>query len=155
MVLEESEGKDMVVRLDLGYRPEAAISGDLLVATDTMAWMTFNAMRLEADGYYHPAGTAIVEFSACSLTKYGYPSDENRPEHPLYPKMEGYGIYEVLHSSWIAELGWGDSGRERHFIITFHETTFECIARDIKLEVTQDPLDVVFRRIGELVLSQE
>lgn len=155
MVFEKSAEKDIVVRLDLGYVPEGAVSGELVVATDSTVWVTFNAMKLEPDGYYHPAGTAIVEFFACSLSKFGYPNDESIVRHPLYPKMDGYGIYEVLHSSWIAELGWEKSGKARHFIISFHESTLECIARDIKLEVTQDPFDIVFHQIGERVLSGE
>jgi hypothetical protein len=155
MAAGQPEEKDIVVRLDLGFTPEGAISGDLVVALPTMTWVTFNAMKLQPDGLYHPAGTAIVEFSGCSLIKYGAPNDQGIAEHPLYPKMEGgYEIYEVLRSSWIAELGWENSDLARHFIISFHETTFECIAHDMKMEITHDPFELVFRRIGERVFAE-
>jgi hypothetical protein len=153
MAIKKPEDKDIVVELDLGYRPEAAISGELVVATPAMVLVTFNAMKLQADGLYHPAGTAIVEFPACSLIKYPGPNDEGRREDPLYSEMP-YGIYEVLKSSWIAELGWENSDLARHFIITFHDSTFECIAGDIRSEITQDRYDVVFSRIGERIFSE-
>jgi hypothetical protein len=68
--------------------------------------------------------------------------------HPLYRQgLELYGIYEVLNSSFDparlqcltdargvprpAGRPSGSRGASRHFIITFHDSTFECIADDI------------------------
>ena len=155
---------DDVVLLDLGYKPEAAVSGAVLVQTEHSTFLTFNAMKLENDGLRHPAGHAVIEFLLCAITKFGYPNDEASPGHPLYSKMAGaYDIYEVLNSSWIAELDQqnlvafpnADNGaRSRHFIISFHDSTFECIADDFKLVVTDEPYEVVFQRIADRVVAE-
>ena len=35
----------------------------------------------------------------------------------------------------------------RHFLFTFHDDTFECLADDLTLEVVNEPYDVTFERI--------
>lgn len=79
-----------------------------------------------------------LEFSRCSIAKFGYPNDEALGGHRLYSKGLGfYGCFEVLESEWIAELrrrnevGFPEFrafAEQRHFVITFHDSTFECIA---------------------------
>jgi len=79
-----------------------------------------------------------LEFSRCSISKFGYPNDEALAGHRLYEKgLRFYGFFEVVESEWIAELRKGNEIRfpdfksfedQRHFIITFHDCTFECIA---------------------------
>lgn len=64
-----------------------------------------------------------------------------------------YEIYEVLNSSWVAELDFQRSGHNRHFIVTFHDNTFECIANDMHLEISSEPYEMVFRRIGERLVE--
>jgi hypothetical protein len=149
---------DRVIRLDLGYVPEAAVSGPLLIQDDGLALLTFNAMRLRPDGRYEPAGTALVEFQRCSCTRFGYPNDEALPGHPLYRRgLQAYGIFEVLDSSWIAQLeeqnrvafpnsrSWGS----RHFAFVFHDSMLECIARDLILTVSREPFPQVLRAVSQ------
>jgi hypothetical protein len=35
----------------------------------------------------------------------------------------------------------------KHFLFTFHDDTFECLADDLTLEVVNEPYDVTFERI--------
>src|SRR5690349_20064435 len=129
--------QDTVLELDLGYKPEAAVSGAVLLATEYSTVLAFNATEMAQDGQFLPAGYAIIEFLGCQITKFGYPNDEALSGHPLYPRLKGaYGIYEVLNSSWLTQLEqqnrapFSDSGKwnARHFLITFHDSTFECLA---------------------------
>jgi len=88
---------------------------------------------------------AVVRFSRASAHFFGPPNDEAFSGHPLAARgLEPYGAFEVLSSSWLRALERMNSvhprhnpqsfsGR-RHFILTFHDTIFECVARDFTIE---------------------
>ena len=150
--------------LDFGIKPESAVSSPVLLQDDRSAFLTFNAERLRADGMFEEAGTAIVEIIGCSSTKFGYPNNEAIAGHPLYAKgLEAYDIFQVLNSSWDAEHAAQNlisfpnprlsQSRPKHFIFTFHDSTFECLADEIKIEVSNEPYAQIFRRISERFLK--
>lgn len=72
--------------------------------------------------------------------KMGSPNDEVLEGHPLWGSgLEFYEAHEVKNSPWIKELmdinrvhdqfresHWNE---DRHFILTFHDETLECVAR--------------------------
>ncbi len=151
---------ETIVQLALECRPEAAVSGAVLVQTESRTILTFNAVRRMSDGFDHPAGTALVEFPGCCVSRFGYPNDE---AWSAIPRTRGlaYGIFEVLGSEWKRELtrlnrfafpGSRELGG-RHFLILFHDSSFECIADDIRLEVINEPYHEVFARVGRRVLG--
>ena len=149
---------DEVVRLDIGFEPEAAVSGAVLLQTDDDAFLAFNAVRMAADGRRDTAGTGVIEFQRYSITKFGYPNDEALRGHPLYKRgLEAYGVFEVLRSSWIRQMTeqnrvsfphTADSD-QRHFIFTFHDSTFECVADSYKATLSTEPYEQIFRQITE------
>ncbi len=152
-------GQEHAVELHLGIYPEAAVSGPVLLQDDYDAFLAFNGMRLRPDGLREAAGLAVVEFVGCSTTKFGYPNDEARPGHPLSKRgLGGYGIYEVMNSSWIEEQAQMNrvhfpnfSMRPvRHFMFTFHESTLDCITTDIKLEIA--PYSPRFKHIYDQMM---
>src|SRR6267142_3427868 len=157
---------DQIVELDLGIRPEAAVSGAVLVHTEQSTFLTFNAMRPtdrigpHGGPYMEDAGTAVVEFKRCLLTRFGYPNDEARWAIARF-KDVSYGVYEVRNSSWIKEVvqmnryafpNTKDDYVSKHFLFAFHDDTFECLADDLSLEVVNEPYDVVFDRIRRRVV---
>jgi hypothetical protein len=88
-----------------------------------------------------------VEFSHILCHYFGWPNDEVLNGHPLHKRGLGfYGVFEVLDSSWIRSLEAGNSLHDRHnpagfvkarhFVFTFHDNTFECIAEGISFAVT-------------------
>jgi hypothetical protein len=169
--------EEQVVELNVGCRPEAAVSGATLLQSESAVFLLFNAMSGEknAEGYYEDVGTAVMEFKGCCRTLFGGPNDEALPEHPLYEKGLadfGYSICEVLNSSWAkevmkrarksAERIWGDRFEKsyakynwttRHFMVSFHDSTFECLADDFQLSVHKEPysqiLDSICRKLME------
>ena len=157
-----------IVDLELPVTPEAAISGPVLVQTDYLTVLTFNAMR-ETDrptdwgGYYkESAGTAIIEFRGLSVTRFGYPNDEVWSKVPRTKDLS-YGGYEVLNSSWLEELrqlnrvAFPDINLfagSRHFLFLFHDSSFECLASDFELQVSEEPYENIFARIQKRVLSE-
>ncbi|HEX4797440.1 MAG TPA: hypothetical protein VH370_26840 [Humisphaera sp.] len=159
---------ETVIELELGCRPEAAISRAVLVQTESSAFLTFNAMRptdrMSPYGgpYMEEAGVALVEFEMCSITKFGYPNDEAWRGIPRTRGLS-YGIFEVRNSDWIRELTMlnrhsfpktPDDTRSRHFLFLFHDSSFECIAAGIKLELINGPYAKVFDRIRARVLAE-
>lgn len=70
---------------------------------------------------------------------FGLPNDEAIEGHPLYKRgLSPYDVFEVVNSSWIRSLERMNSVHWRHdpatfqqlkhYIFTFHDSTFECIA---------------------------
>jgi hypothetical protein len=160
--------RETITGLDLGCSPEAAISGAVLVQTERSTFLTFNAMRptdqMSPYGrpYMKDAGTALVEFEVCSITKFGYPNDEAWSGIPR-TKGLAYGIFEVHNSQWIRELtalnrhsfpNTPDDVRSRHSLFLFHDSSFECIAGGMNLELIEGPYRNVFARITERVLAE-
>ncbi len=81
---------------------------------------------------------------------FGWPNDDALNGHPLYSRgLSPYDVFEVLNSSWIRSLERMNSVHPhhdparfqqlKHFIFTFHDSTFECIAQGYMVrEVTND-----------------
>lgn len=89
---------------------------------------------------------AQIEFIRPWAHMFGPPSDEIIEGHPLAGRgLEPYGTFEVHNSSWIRSLVEMNAvhsrhdpsqfANDRHFIFTFHDTTFECIATEIRTSV--------------------
>lgn len=82
-----------------------------------------------------------LNFSGVIHHKFGSPGNESIHGHP-YRKLglESYGFYELKFSDYIEQISrinevhnkfdpelWMDY---KHFIITFHDTMFECIGKE-------------------------
>jgi hypothetical protein len=165
--------EEHVVELRVGCHPEAAVSGAVLFQSENAVFLLFNAMsdQTNSQGHYEGVGTAVIQFTHCSVTRFGGPNDEALPEHPLYHKglsesRFGYDICEVLNSSWVAQVMdrakksaqriWGDGFQHayancqwttRHFIVTFHDSTFECLADDFTLSLSKEPFAKIIEQL--------
>ena len=85
---------------------------------------------------------ATVTFSGLRVITSGPPNDEAFEGHPLSARgLAAYGAYEVERSSWIRSLERMNRVHPfhrpeafdalRHFVISFHDTTLECIAENV------------------------
>jgi hypothetical protein len=153
--------EELLIEIDLGVTPEAAVSGAVLLQSEDRAYLTFNAMRDtnrpfkhgEFTGFYkEDAGTAVVELLGCVITKFGYPNDEGWGNKPL-TKDCSYGVFEVKNSSWKKALLGAPERSEKHFMFLFHDSSFECIASGLRVEVLAEPYDRVFSKVASRVLS--
>jgi hypothetical protein len=91
---------------------------------------------------------AIVEFERVTAHRFGTPNDEVLHGHPLFGRgLRTYGAHKVVNSAWLADLQrinsvhagydaatWSD---RVHYLLSFHDETFECIARSHAVEVVQ------------------
>jgi hypothetical protein len=145
---------DTVVEYDIGCFPELAVSGPIVMAVDERLVFSFIATRPTPDGRRADTGRAVVKVEPCLAFRFGYPNDEALPGHPLYDRgFEGVAVYEVLQSSWVAELArqnrvrfpdsdlttWG----ARHFLFSFHDSTLEVLGGGLDVSVSDDPFSVV------------
>lgn len=87
---------------------------------------------------------ALVEFDSYSTFMFGAPNDEAFEGHPLASRgLHPYGAFEILNSSWIRQLEKMNSvhpqhrterfERLRHFILAFHDSSFECVAESVRV----------------------
>lgn len=153
---------EQLVDLAVGFSPEAAVSGALLLQSERATILTFNAMRPAKTGKYVEAGTAVFEFRQCLITRFGLPNDEALPGHPLYHQgLDVYGCYEVLNSSWRAEaeaqnrvaFPATDYSSVRHFVFVFHDSCFECLAGDFDARLVDD-FRSEFDRLADDIFSE-
>ncbi|RAZ88199.1 hypothetical protein DPM33_24175 [Mesorhizobium hawassense] len=91
---------------------------------------------------------AILTVAPYVALQFGPPNDEALSGHRLYALgLQHYSAFEVVNSSWVASLEEANrvhprhmpelfSGR-RHFILTFHDSTLEFIARDFQLSLRE------------------
>lgn len=125
---------EQVVKLNLDYfDPEPNVPEPVLVNSEHVCYLIYN----EWDGV-----RKALQFERCYIAKFGYPNDEALMAHPLYSKGLGfYGSYEVINSVWIKELRRNNKTthpdrdimlESRHFMFTFHDSTFECIANGVE-----------------------
>ena len=154
--LAAAKGEDYAVPIDIGFVPEAAVSGGVLIQTEYQCFLTFNAMRVLPNRKREEAGTGIVDCRSCSITKFGYPNDEALRGHPLYKRgLHAYGVFEVRNSTWIKQMteqnrvafpNTRDSTR-RHFIFSFHDSTFECVAEELVATLSNESYQQLFERL--------
>lgn len=125
---------------------------------------TPNWRRPESERSFEPGELlALVEFSLPFAVLFGPPNEEALTGHPLAALgLSAYSAYEVRDSSWIRGLEQMNRvhphhraenyASHRHFIFTFHDSTFECVARDfvatsVRLS-EEDLMKEISRRVG-------
>ena len=135
------DSRDRVIEIDIAPTPSTGAPEPLLLADDYAVALRY--VTAESDRQTTDSGIqlAIVRFG--SWAHYlGPPNDEALSGHPLYERgLRCYGIFEVQHSSWIRLMEERNRVHDRHaperfaqlrhFIIAFHDSTFECVAESV------------------------
>lgn len=131
------DSADEVIELSDLPAHSAGAPMPMILATD-------NDLRLAYEAAPDGNNLAVVSFIRPEAHYFGSLNDEALQGHPLAARGLGaYGIYEVRESSWIRTLAQRnsvhrhhDAGRFdalKHFIFTFHDTTFECVAGQVQV----------------------
>ena len=104
---------------------------------------------------------AIVTFKGVAATYFGSPNDEALRGHPLHDRgLKHYSAFDVANSEWIASLERmnrvhpyhkAERFRElRHYVFTFHDSTFECVAKGYAVELITGSITGALPRMREL-----
>jgi hypothetical protein len=95
--------------------------------------------------FQHVDGEArVAELVRCVGVRFGFPNDEVQHGHPLWEAgLTFYSLHELTGSSWLAELRRIEPAHvsapsdpfptARHFVLTFHDSTLEAIADDVRV----------------------
>lgn len=138
--LAESKGEEHAVPIDFPVQWDAGAPLPQLLVNDSRALLIFLVTER--------GSLALVEFSRCVSAKLGSPNDEVFRGHPLAGKgLEGYTAQLVRNSRWLAEIEQINSvhagyrpeawKKRNHYVLWFHDTTFECIAEGFAVEVRE------------------
>ena len=107
---------------------------------------------------------AIVRFRGAYAHLFGPPNDEAFSGHPLEARgLHPYGAFEIERSSWIRALAEMNSVHPyhssalfsgyRHFILAFHDSTFECVAEGYDVHVSQGSIASTVTLMATLLAS--
>jgi hypothetical protein len=102
---------------------------------------------------------AVVRFVDPCASMFGPPNDEAFSGHPLAARgLHAYGAFEVVNSSWIRRLEKMNSVHPyhrkesydslRHFILSFHDSTFECVASGYESKLETGPLTRLMAQVA-------
>lgn len=153
---------EKITPMNLGFRPEAAVSGAVLLQSERSTYLIFNAMKQsEGSSLLKDAGHAVCEFTWCTITKFGYPNDEAACSIPRI-KDVGYEVCEVFNSDWAREITFLNrysfpdtpDSTQRHFLISFHDSTFECLASDINVRLSDEPFETILSELSERIAAE-
>jgi hypothetical protein len=114
-----------------------------VVANEHSLKVAYVGREQNAPGEVH---IVVATFLRPYTHMFGPPNDEAMEGHPLADRgLEFYDAFRVVGSSWIRRLERMNSVHERHnpekfdrlshYILTFHDSTFECVAEDYEFEI--------------------
>jgi hypothetical protein len=146
-----------VQAFNLGVLPRSDVPRPVLLQSERACYLLFEGTAV---GPPRSDGVAIFAFHSCLISRFGYPNDEALAGHPLFKSGLGfYGVFEVTNSSWDRELrlqnrvGFPtfDMPKRRHFIVTFHDSTFECIATSAVAEISAESFSSTVSRVVKVL----
>ena len=160
---------DSAVRpYDIGCEPSPSVPAETLLQDGWCTYLLFFAVSkaVGKTGYLEDLRVAVLNCTGCVATRFGYPNDEGRPEHPLITAgllRANSSVLEVADSPWCIEVEAqmeasarrirgsqpiGSRARRstayKHFIILLKEATFECVAESLKVEQFARTFDDAF-----------
>jgi len=103
----------------------------------------------------------LPDIPQSSTHLFGPPNEEALAGHPLNEKgLKPFGAYEILNSSWLNELEKMNSVHpyhvksefmkgKRHIVLTFHDSTFECIADSYTFNTSIGSVGSMVASMGE------
>jgi hypothetical protein len=142
--------QDRVVELSDLPQSSVGAPSPVVLAADHLLIVAFFVEDTPADCDGEPA--AAVRFERPYASYFGPPNDETFSSHPLAARgLRPYGAFEVVNSSWVRSLEKMNSVHPhhrperfaalRHVVLSFHDTTFECVSAGYSYEFAEGPLD--------------
>jgi hypothetical protein len=139
--LESPQQEDQVVLLDGVPHPAEDAAEPFIVASARRVILSYPIAESDFERFgpfdADDDPFCTVLFPDTIFHRLGPPGDVDLEIHPLAPQgLIGYSVHEVTNSSLVAEVvaelaAVASTGAaKRHFVITFNESTFECVASD-------------------------
>lgn len=129
----EIDGRDRAVKLEEAPPPDSGDPLPVVLAKDGSVILSYVAGR---------ELTVIISFPICHAQLFGGPDAKSLKSHPLAERgLKAHGAFEVVESSWARALKGKD--KRKHFIFTFRDSVFECLAEDLGVELIREDDDTV------------
>ncbi|RKT22535.1 hypothetical protein B0G69_6002 [Paraburkholderia sp. RAU2J] len=135
--IDSVQQEDQVILLDSVPHPAADAAEPFIVASDRRVILAYPIAEADFErfGPFDPDDDPFctVLFPDAAFHRLGPPGDVDLEIHPLAMQgLLGYRAHEVVNSSLAAEIATVGSAVPslRHFVITFQDSTFECVASD-------------------------
>jgi hypothetical protein len=156
--LETPQQEDQVVLLDSVPHPAEDAGEPFIVASDRRVILSYPIAEsdFERFGPFDPDDDPFcaVLFPDTVFHRLGPPGDGDLEIHPLASQgLTSYSVHEVMNSSLAAELAAVASTGPalRHFLITFQQSTFECVASDYTVVGVYGAGEIAIREAFSLV----
>ncbi len=164
--------RDQVVELDNAPQSDVGAPLPLVLADDLNVVLVYIISEVDPhwDGTYvqvvspdsEGVGLAVIKFLFPYAHLFGPPNDEAFSGHPLADRgLHPYGAFQVVNSSWIRRLERMNSvhpdhkleefEKLKHYIFTFHDSTFECAARDLQVATRRGSLRSIFSELPQFL----
>ena len=151
--------RDKVVPLTSLPQSDTVAPLPLVVASDNELRIAYISPGNRRDGDVRDGDVMVtVTFNLPHAHMFGPPNDETFTGHPLARRgLEPYGAFVIKHSSWIRQFERMNSVHPhhspepfewlRHYVLSFRDTTFECVAHGFDYE-TEPLSDAVAPAMG-------
>lgn len=163
---------DTVLKLHTAPLPNVGAPLPLILCDESKLFLAYIADQGEGDGKelsLKSGGVpiAIVKFLSPDAHIFGPPNDEAFEGHPLACRgLEPYDVFEVEQSSWIRQLERMNAvhpnhnkerffANRRHFIFTFHDSTFEVVADGFEIQLISGSLRSALSKMVEMIREDE
>ncbi|BCG02974.1 hypothetical protein PPGU19_075420 (plasmid) [Paraburkholderia sp. PGU19] len=131
---------DIPVLLDTVPMPAPASTEPFVIADEGRTILVYRIAPSDLSRYgpfvQNEEPFCVVRFDGAVFQSLGPPNDEELSQHVLHAKgLCPYGAYEVVNSTLVAEW-WPNIAPAialRHFIFTFEDSSFECVATSCEL----------------------
>jgi hypothetical protein len=133
---------DTVVEIDTLPQCDVGAPSPALVADEEHLELAY----ISRTGADEGESITVVKFTRPYAHIFGPPNDEAFEGHPLASRgLEPYAAFRIENSSWIRRLERMNSVHEfhrpadfaalEHFVLAFHDSTFECVASGMSFDV--------------------
>lgn len=170
--MDDVDELDTLVPLEDVARCDEGAPLPVVVASEASLTLVYRGLTVDADwdgttarvvGPGDDDGSVVsVTFAGAYAQMFGPPDEQALLGHPLGERgLHPCGAFEVRGSSWVRELEVRHRVHPkhdaeafvgmRHFVWTFRETVFECVARGYAVTVERGAVrEVVARLVGEV-----
>lgn len=148
--------KDKVI--EINNIPQSSVGAPIpvVLADEHLTIVAYYIQEDEGD----EEAIAIVSFRRCLSVMFGPPNDEAFTGHPLASRgLRPYSSFVIENSSWLRVLEKMNSVHPyhshklyedyKHFILSFHDSTFECIAVNYEYEILKGKMIDAIDRMKE------
>jgi hypothetical protein len=153
------------IPLDLGIEWSAGAPMPTVLSDEQGTYLVFYL----SDADPGPEQSAVITWRDCVAVMFGLPGDETQRGHRLWRGKEQhpplYGAVEVAESAWIADLAAAERthplareaafAEHRHFVLLFHDSTFECIATGYEVERRRGSAEEVVAELAARRATQD